>query len=349
MARVRIGVDIGATAVRAAEVKMGPPTLVRVGQVPLPPEAVANGEVRDPEAVASALRELWSVGKFRRREVILGVGNQRVVVREVTLPWLPEKELRDSLPFQVQEHVPIAVEEAVLDYEVLSEFEQEGRRMIRLLLVAAQKSMVDSMIQAAESARLHPVGLDLIPFAIVRSVGSVDGLGLEGQEGGDEAVIDIGADLTSISVHAGGVPRFVRILSSGGREITAAIARSMGVEEAQAEQLKRGESHEAEKVQQATQVAQARATSFVDEIRSSLDFYLSQTPGSKIGRVLITGGGSKLPGLTNLLDERLATEVARGRAFHRVNPSLDLSPEAMAAAEPLLAVAVGLALPGGRE
>ena len=253
------------------------------------------------------------------------------------------------MPFQVQEHVPIAVEEAVLDYEVLSEFEQEGRRMVRLLLVAAQKSMVDAMIQAAEGARLHPVGLDLIPFAIVRSVGSVDGLGLDGQEGGDEAVIDIGADLTSISVHAGGAPRFVRILSSGGREITAAIARAMGVEEAQAEQFKRGESHEAEKVQQATQIAQSRATSFVDEIRSSLDFYLSQTPGSKIGRVLITGGGSKLAGLTNLLDERLATEVARGRAFHRVNPSLDLSPEAMAAAEPLLAVAVGLALPGGRE
>ena len=349
MARVRIGVDIGATAVRAAEVKLGPPNLVRVGQVPLPPEAVTNGEVRDPDAVASALRELWHVGKFRKRDVVLGVGNQRVVVREVALPWLPDKELRGSLAFQVQEHVPIPVEDAVLDYEILSEFEQEGRRMVRLLLVAAQKTMVDAIIQAAESAKLHAVGLDLIPFAIVRSVGSVDGLGLDAQESGDEAVIDIGADLTSISVHAGGAPRFVRILSSGGREITAAIARSMGVDEAEAEQLKRGESPEVEKVQQASQVAHTRATAFVDEIRSSLDFYLSQAPATKIGRVLITGGGSKLPGLINLLDERLATEVARGRAFHRVNPSLDLSPEAMAAAEPLLAVAVGLALPGGRE
>ncbi|HEY1332315.1 MAG TPA: type IV pilus assembly protein PilM [Actinomycetota bacterium] len=349
MARVRIGVDIGATAVRAAEVKMGPPTLVRVGQVPLPPEAVTNGEVRDPDAVSAALKELWHVGKFRKREVVLGVGNQRVVVREVSLPWLPEKELRSSLPFQVQEHVPIAVEEAVLDYEVLSEFEQEGRRMVRLLLVAAQKSMVDEMVQAAEAAKLHPVGLDLIPFSIVRSVGSVDGLGLNGQEMGDEAVIDIGADLTSISVHAGGVPRFVRILSSGGREVTAAIARSMGISEDEAERLKRGESHDPDKIQQAAQIAQSRATSFVDEIRSSLDFYVSQAAAGKIGRVLITGGGSKLPGLFNLLDERLATEVARGRAFHRVNPALDLSPDAMEAAEPLLAVAVGLALPGGRE
>lgn len=349
MARVRIGVDIGATAVRAAEVKFSPPNLVRVGQVPLPTGAVANGEVRDPEAVGAALRDLWKSAKFRKREVVLGVGNQRVVVREVSLPWLPEKEFRASLPFQVQEHVPIPVEEAVLDYETLEEYEQEGRKMVRLLLVAAQKTMVDQLVQCAEAAKLTPVGIDLVPFAIVRSAGSVDGMNLEAQNPGDEAIVDIGADLTSICVHAAGVPRFVRVLSSGGREITSAVARSMGIEEDEAERLKRGESHDPDKLQQAGQVAQARATSFVDEIRSSLDFYQAQSKGASITRVLVTGGGSKLPGLANLLDERLATHVARGQAFHRVNPSLDLSPEAMAAAEPLLAVAVGLALPGGRE
>jgi type IV pilus assembly protein PilM len=349
MARVRIGVDIGATAVRAAEVKLSPATLVRVGQVPLPAGAVTNGEVRDPEAVSEALKELWRIGKFRQREVVLGVGNQRVVVREVTVPWLPEKELRPSLPFQVQEHVPIPVEDAVLDYQVLEDFEHEGRRLLRLLLVAAQKVMVDQIIQCAEAAKLQPVGLDLVPFAIVRSAGSTDGMGLETQEAGDEAVIDIGADVTSICVHAAGVPRFVRILSTGGSQITAAIARSLGVGEDEAERLKRGESSDADKVQQAAQVAQARATAFVDEIRSSLDFFLSQAQGARVARVLVTGGGSKLSGLMNLLDERLATQVARGRAFGRVNPSLDLSPEAMSAAEPLLAVAVGLAVPGGRE
>jgi type IV pilus assembly protein PilM len=349
MARVRIGVDIGATAVRAAELKGQPPSLVRVGQVPLPAGAVASGEVREPEAVSEALRELWRVGKFHKREVVLGVSNQRVVVREVSLPWLPDKEFRSSLPFQVQEHVPIPVEEAVLDYEVLEEYEQEGRKMVRLLLVAAQKAMVDQIIQCAEAAKLTPVGIDLVPFAIVRSAGTFEGMNLDSQEAGDEAVVDIGAELTCICVHAAGTPRFVRILSSGGREITQAVARALNVDEDEAERLKRGESYDPDKVSQASHIAQSRATTFVDEVRSSLDFYQAQAKGAKISRVLVTGGGSKLPGLANLLDERLATHVARGQAFHRVNPSLDLSPEAMAAAEPLLAVAVGLALPGGRE
>jgi type IV pilus assembly protein PilM len=352
MAQVRIGVDVGSTGVRAAELAMRgvPPQLVRVAQVPMPEGAVSNGEIRDPGLVADALRELWSRGKFRSRDVVLGVANQRVVVREVALPWLSDKELRESLPFQVQEFVPIPMEEAVLDFHVLEEFEREGRRMVRILLVAAQKAMIQQIVQAAEAAKLRPVGLDLVPFAIVRSVGSIEGSGLAESEGGDEAIVDIGADTTSICVHAWGVPRFVRILPSGGRDVTQAVARAIGVTEEEAERIKRdGRSGLEEQVyEQASQAAISRAAAFADDIRSSLDFYQSQMPGAKIGRVLLTGGGSKLEGLQRMLVDRFPAEVAEGRPFHRVSPALDLSDAAMADAEPLLAVAVGLALPGVR-
>lgn len=352
MRRTRIGVDIGSTAVRAAELSMRgvPPTLVRVAQVPTPPGAVVSGEVRDPAQVADALRELWRRGRFRSREVILGVANQRVVVREVSLPWLSDRELRESLPFQVQEFVPIPVEEAVLDFHVLEEYERDGRRMIRLLLVAAQRVMIEQIVGAAEAARLRPAGLDLVPFAIVRSVGSIDGMGLDANEAGDEAVVDIGADVTSICVHAWGVPRFVRILPSGGRDVTSAVARGLSVPDEEAERLKRGGATEAEEghAQQAVALAENRAASFSDEIRSSLDFYQSQMPGAKIGRVLLTGGGSKYDGLRRTLADRLPAAVAQGHPFHRVNPQIDLPPEAAQEAEPLLAVAVGLALPGVR-
>lgn len=352
MAQVRIGVDVGSTGVRAAELAMRsvPPQLVRVAQVPMPEGAVSNGEIRDPALVADALRELWSRGKFRSRDVVLGVANQRVVVREVALPWLSDKELRESLPFQVQEFVPIPLEEAVLDFHVLEEFEREGRRMVRILLVAAQKGMIQQIVQAAEAAKLRPVGLDLVPFAIVRSVGSIEGSGLAESDGGDEAIVDIGADTTSICVHAWGVPRFVRILPSGGRDVTQAVARAIGVTEEEAEQIKRdGRSGlDSENYEQASQAAVSRAAAFADDIRSSLDFYQSQMPGAKIGRVLLTGGGSKLEGLQRMLVDRFPAEVAEGRPFHRVSPALDLSDAAMADAEPLLAVAVGLALPGVR-
>jgi type IV pilus assembly protein PilM len=119
-----IGLDIGSTAVRAVELTgSDPPSVVKAAQVPLPQGAVENGEVKDPQAVAEALRELWERGGFKAKRVFMGVGNQRVVVREIALPFLPEKELRASLGFQVQEFIPMPVDEAVLDYDPIGEFE----------------------------------------------------------------------------------------------------------------------------------------------------------------------------------------------------------------------------------
>ena len=361
MPKTRIGLDIGSTAVRAAELTEGsPPSVVRAAQVPLPVGAVENGEVRDVEAVAEVLRELWSPqhGGFKSRKVWMGVGNQRVVVREIALPSMPEKELRQSLGFQVQEFIPMPVDEAVLDYHLIEELEIEGRPMLRLLLVAAQKAMVDTLVAAATSAKIEPMGLDLVPFALVRAVGST-GAGMELETTGGEAVVDVGAHVTNIVVHAAGETRFVRILPSGGRDITLAIARGMSVEDDVAERLKRGDVGDdhvpmpeggngiARQLAQASEIAMQRATQFVDEIRSSLEFYTAQTQGARIERLLISGGGSKLEGFIDILRQRIPVTVEPGRVFSRVGSKLSLSEGAQAEAEPLLATAVGLAIPWG--
>ena len=348
MPKLRVGLDIGSTAVRAAEVSVGggQASVLRAAQVKVAEGAVENGEVREPDAVAEALRELWAVGKFKSKQVVMGVGNQRVVVREIGLPWLPEKELRDSLGFQVQEFIPMSVDDVVLDFDTLGEFEQEGRRMIRILLVAAQRVMVDALVAGATGAKLEPVGLDLVPFALVRAVGvSNEGMDLETSD--EEAVIDVGSHVTNICVHANGVTRFVRILPSGGRDVTLAIARTLGVEDDVAERLKKGEDvPDVSPTEEVRTTAMSRAGSFVDEIRSSLEFYTAQAQGSRVGRVLITGGGSKLDGLLELLDQRIPVPVERGRVFQRAVPKLELDERALSEAEPVLAVAIGLALPG---
>jgi type IV pilus assembly protein PilM len=346
VSRGRIGVDIGGTAVRAAQVRLDPPTLVRVAQVRLPDGAVENGEVRDGHAVAAALTELWQIGRFTGRQVHLGIGNQRVVVREVTLPWLPDKEMRASLPFQVQEYVAIPMDEALLDYHVLEEIEQGDRRMVRLLLVAASRSMVLALVEAVEVAKLIPVGVDVMPFAVVRSVGDTQDLSLE-ESTGDEAVVNVGSDVTSIVVHARGVPRFVRMLPLAGKDISQAIVRALPVSLEEAEKLKRGEPVSRDDVQtQAEAIIRSRTGAFIDEVRSSLDFYAAQSPGSRIARVVLTGGGSSLEGLQEQMSVQMRCEVVQGNPFRRVTPATDLVPDAMKTAAPLLSVAVGLAIPG---
>ena len=398
MPRTRIGVDVGSTAVRVAEVAAGEvPVIVRAAQVPLPPGVVEAGEVRQPEVVAEALRELWSKAGVKSKQVHLGVGNQRVVVRELALPWLPEKELRDTLGFQVQEFIPMASDEAVLDFDPLGEMDQGGRRMVRILLVAAHKPMVNALVEAALAAKLDPQGIDLTPFAVTRAVGAGDD-GLDLDSSGDEAIIDIGAQVTSICVHDRGVTRFVRMLPSGGRDITLALASVLGVDDEMAERLKRGERFggiadavpavaapadgapavplpppaDAPPVDtpptdtlpietprsvpgvladptEVRDLALARAGSFVDEVRSSLEFYAAQMPNAQVGRVLVVGGGSRLDGLLELLQERLPVPVDRGRLFERAKSEIELSAEASAEAEAVLSVAVGLAIPARRN
>ena len=236
------------------------------------------------------------------------------------------------------------VDDAVLDYHVIGEFDQEDRRMVRMLLVAAQRTMIDQLVEAVRGAKLDPQGIDLIPFALVRAVGAGD-VGLDLDEGDiEEAVVDVGAHITTIVVHARGETRFVRILPSGGRDVTIAIARGTGVDDSTAERLKRGEQiEEGPDPQRVRQAALQRAASFVDEVRSSLEFYTAQSRSVRIGRVLLTGGGSRLEGLFDLMRQRIPVPVEPGAVFGHVAHQLD--PSDVAAAEPLLAVAVGLALP----
>ena len=155
MAKGRIGLDIGSTAVRAAELSVSrQPIVVRAGAGAAP--AGRRRERRGPRPARRHRGDPRSCGAtcgFKNRQVWLGVGNQRVVVREIALPFLPEKELRASLGLQVQEFIPMSVDEAVLDYDPIGEFEQDDRKMLRMLLVAAQRVMVDQVVQVGDGTR----------------------------------------------------------------------------------------------------------------------------------------------------------------------------------------------------
>ncbi|MEP6696019.1 MAG: type IV pilus assembly protein PilM [Pseudonocardiales bacterium] len=203
--RAAVGLDIGTSGVRAAELSTGkrPVTLDRYGQVRLPVGAVHDGEVVDVAAVAEAIRALWSASRFRTKRVVVGVSNQKVVVRQVDLPWLPADEFRKSLSLQVQDFIPMPVDEAILDYHPLEEFTNEaGGRMLRVLLVAASRDMVNNTVAAVQKAGLEPVMIDLTPFALLRGLAQMDEMGLSSAQA--EALVDVGASITNIVVHQGG-------------------------------------------------------------------------------------------------------------------------------------------------
>ena len=350
--RAAVGLDIGTSGVRAAELSLGkrPLVLDRFGQVALPPGAVRDGEVIDVDTVAGAIRQLWASTKFSTKRVVVGVSNQRVVVRQVDLPWLPENELRTSLPFQVQDNIPMPVEQAILDFHPLEEFVNEsGGRMLRVLLVAAAQDVVHNTVAAVQRAGLDPVRVDLTPFALLRGLAELDELGLDSVEA--EALVDVGASVTNIVVHQGGVPRFVRILLMGGTDITEAVADRLGVPIEHAESVKQqtGMLEQAGDVSAdaplAVRVIESTAAAFVEEVRGSLDYYLAQPRSVELSRIVLSGGGGQLPGLARRLALANRLPVEPGSAMSRLRiGKVRLTDEQLALVAPLASVPVGLAM-----
>lgn len=346
--KTAVGLDIGTSSVRAAEVNLGkrPAVLERFGQVALPPGTVRDGEVIDPDTVARAIKQLWATAKFSTKKVVLGVSNQKVIVRQVDLPWLPADELRKSLAFQVQDYIPIPVDQAILDFHPLEEFTNDsGGRMLRVLLVAAARDMVMNAMTAAQKAGLTPVMVDLTPFAMMRALAPVEQLGFTAEA---EALVDVGASVTNIVVHQAGVPRFVRILLMGGNDVTDAVAERMGVPAEQAEAMKWQTGMGAGAVDGASPAARVidqHAAQFLEEVRGSLDYYLAQPQAARIGRVVVSGGGAQLGGLVQRLGELLRVPVEPGRPLSNVKiGKLGLTPQQLGHVEPLAAVPVGLAM-----
>jgi len=345
--RNAVGLDVGTTAVRAAElsVRRGQITLERFGQVALPVGAVVDGEVADPDAVGAALRRLWRQARFGSRRVIMGVANQRVVVRMVDLPWMELDELRRSLRFQVQEYIPIPVDDAELDAHLVGEHEGGGgQRLMRVLLVAAQKEMVAGHLRAATRAGLEPVGVDLTPFALLRSL-VPEGAAVFEENG--EALVDVGARVTNVVVHSAGTPRFVRILLMGGQDVTDAIREGLELDHDGAERTKLEAVAGTARESAVDRIVEQGMAAFADEIRGSLDFYRAQADAVPLARVMVTGGGSRLWPLTERLQAALNLPVEGGQTLRSLRLGrLRLRPGELAELEPVAAVPVGLALGG---
>lgn len=352
---VNVGLDIGTSAVRAAVLQTGkgPPVLRGFGQVSLPEGAVVGGEIADETVVRDALTHLWKTAKLPRRRVVVGIANQRVIVRRVDLPYMPEEELAEALPFQAQEYIPIPVEEAILDFVPLEEFTTpDGEPMLSVLVVAAQRDMASDVLRVVGSAGIKAMAVDLQAFALVRAVFGGE-LNLEEQT---LTLVNIGAGLTQVVLVRGGSVRFLRIVPMGGADFTRALMDRLRLEAEQAEALKRrvgvaleGEAAGESEEDQARAVLTRQGDQLIEEIRGSVDYYLSQTGEGRGQRMLISGNGARLPHLANRLGRSLGVTIEPVRILGEDRIKVGrtgLSEAELLQAQPVLPIAVGLALWG---
>lgn len=333
-----VGLDIGTDHARVAQVKSSGSGLAlsSYNVAPMPMGAVVEGEIVDVDAVSSAIRDLWRRGGLSGKDVAIGVSNQKVVVRLIDLPFMDKAELEGAIQYQAQDYIPIPVEEAILDFQIIGDYMTGAdEHMMEVLLVAAQKDMISTAVAAVENAGLKLTAIDVTAFAIVRALYGVTQSVLpdEGDEGEVAGVIHISSGLTNIAVVEKGVPRFTRVSSLAGNQFTQAIANVLNLTFDEAENLKLRvglpdiETH-ASAFPQGVDPAQAQAAQdalerevnkFIAEVRRSIDYYLTQaTQVRNIRRIYVMGSGAQLLNLPNYLEKGLQAEVQLTDALGRI-------------------------------
>jgi type IV pilus assembly protein PilM len=363
--RTLVAVDLGGSGIRAAQftVSKGRPVIKKTGYIALPEGVVELGEVKDAEALSTALRELWAEAKFTSKQVVFGLANEHVVVRILTLDWDVEEDFRKSLRYQpgVADALTFDIEQANIDYHPLSEFTVPGevgedgvvgeeKKYKAILLVATERSVVDAFVDAFHNAGLKPVAADLTPFALIRAGSPVaPSADVVSSSESVEVIIDMGVDVVTVILHQHGQPRFVRIVvGTAGRHLTKVLSEHFTWSTADAERTKielgltggvsaDGSQHPAQ------HVVSHVLSAFIDEVRLTIQYFLSQAPQvTEVSRIVLSGGGTHAKGFAERLASEIRVPVEYAKPSEAVDNSKATLPEGLAH-ESQMAVAYGLA------
>jgi type IV pilus assembly protein PilM len=327
-----IGLKIGASQLAAARVtNNGSAELLQVAREPLSPGIVVGGELRDPDALALALKDFFTKYKLPKRGVRLGIANNRIGVRTFEIGGIDdEKQLDNAIRFRAQEALPIPIDEAVMDYQVLdTTTDEEGQELKRVLLVVAYREQIDRYVDACKKAGIGLMGIDLEAFALLRALQAPQ-VGADGDQSAALVAVAVGHERSTFAVSDGRVCEFTRVLDWGGQALNVAIARALDAAPSEVEAVKRSLSLHDEAVPEgltAEQTAKARDAvrraiqTFARELVSSLQFYQNQPNSLGIGEIVLTGGTAHLPGLATELEQLIGVHVRVGDPLARIKVS----------------------------
>jgi type IV pilus assembly protein PilM len=347
-----VGLKIGSSQLAAARVvNNGAADLVQVAREPLETGIVVGGEPRQPDELANALRAFFKKHKLPRTGVRLGIANNRIGVRTLEVVGIDDpKQLENAIRFRAQEALPIPLEEAVLDYQVLSERVDAatGRTVRRILLVVAYRDLIDRYVSACRKAGIRLSGIDLEAFGLLRA--------LTVPRGPDEdpraatVVVNVGHDRSTFGVSDGLHCEFTRVLDWGGSKLGVAIARALDLAPSETAAIKHSLSLvepvtpaglTAEQGEKARDAAQRELHSFARELVSALQFYQNQPGSLGIGEVVLTGGTAELPGIDVELRRLIGVPVRVGDPLVNVRLGKKVSVPAEVGS---LATAIGLGI-----
>jgi len=372
-----IGLEVGTSALKVVELRAGnPPSLASLALRPMPPGLIQDDLVVDEAGLAAEIRSLLNDAGISQRSVVTAVSNRQAITRNIMLPRMSLQELDEAIKWEAERYIPFPIEEVVLDYYVLdnpADVEEGGQ--IEVVIAAARLDLVSQQVDYLKKAGLEPVVIDIKPFTLLRSLhGSLLGEHLtastlsgsaytESNEVG--VVVEIAASNSTITLVRGERVLMNRNISVSGDDFTAAIQRTFGLDFDTAEEVKleygtaaiptedeeellnfdmKREQFSPSRVYESVRPVLVDLTT---EIRRSLEFFRVQAGDANINRVILTGGGAKLRGLSGAIGDSLGFRVELGDPWLTVTADENrFDRQYLDRFGPEFAVPLGLALRG---
>jgi type IV pilus assembly protein PilM len=339
-----VGVDIGSSAVKAVELKVGGKggdefQLLNVGLEPLPPEAIVDGAIMDSGAVIDAVQNLFQDNRIKTNDVATGVSGNAVIVKKISLPQMSEEELAESIHWEAEQYIPFDIQDVSLDYEVVEGGAAGGN--MDVLLVAVKKDKISEYTSAITQAGRNPTVVDVDVFALQNCYD----MNYVPDPGRVVALLNIGASIMNINVVKDGTSTFNRDIAVGGNQYTDAIQKDLNLSFEQAEALKRGEQVEDASPESLAPILQAVSENIATEIQRTFDFFRATSQEDRVDQIFLSGGTAKVHGLRDLLADRLDAPVEFLNPFLNVRYNeKDFDPAFLDDIGSSAAIAVGLAV-----
>lgn len=334
-----VGLDIGTSSIKIAELKLGKrPTLLSFAVSPTPEKCLYAGEIVEPASISGVIRELLARAKSTRHNAATGMWGTAVIVKKISIPKMDEKLITEQIRWEAEQYIPFDINEISLDYHVLKS--HSAIDTMDVLLVAAKQELVLQYAEVVEGAGVRNGIIDVCGFALAncfeRSYGRMSGC---------VALVNIGAEVTNFVVINNGEVVFCRDIPAGGVNYTFEIHKELGISLQEAEALKINSTRSPTVPEEVQTIMKNTCQTVSEEINNSFEFFMATSGGLSISKCFYTGGGSLTPGLIGAISQ------STGVHFEPMDPFLGLktnprtfSPGYVNQIRSFCSVAVGLAL-----
>ena len=338
-----LGIDVSSTCVKLLEISKNKDSykIESYAVEPLPPNAVAEKNIQDVEAVGEAVKRAVKRSGTRNKLVCLAVPGSAAITKKITMPSdLADDELETQIQLEADQYIPYPLEEVNLDFQVLGVSEKTPET-IDVLLAASRSENVGARTAVAELASLTAKEIGIEAYTIEDSFKLMSHQVPDYGVDKTVAVIDVGATMTSLNVLHDGVLTYTREQPFGGKQLTEEIMRRYGLSYEDAGRVKKEgglpENYEPE-------VLVPFKETMSQQVGRFLQFYYSATEQENVDHIIMAGGCSAIPGIADIVEHNLGIPTSVANPFANVDLANRVPKNRLLSDSASLLIACGLAM-----